>query len=162
MQTLCGIAHYDYRLLRGYSYEQAFNIMRGLRLSYSEAQEMFRRMVFNVVVRNQDDHTKNISFLMDKQGKWRLSPAYDMGYAYNPNGAWTSAHQMSINGKFDDITHDDMLEFGVRNNIRNASHIIEEVCDACATWPRIANECDVPQSMIDKILPNMLLGSATR
>ena len=97
MQTLCGMAHYDYRLLRGYSYEQAFNVMRGLKLSYREAQEMFRRVVFNVVVRNQDDHTKNISFLMDSSGKWRLSPAYDIGYAYNPDGVWTSAHQMSIN-----------------------------------------------------------------
>ena len=157
MQTLCGIAHYDYRLLRGYSYEQAFNVMRGLRLSYQEAQEMFRRVVFNVVVRNQDDHTKNISFLMDKHGKWRLSPAYDMGYAYNPNGAWTSAHQMSINGKFDDITRNDLLELGARNNIRNASHIIDEVHEACATWPTIAKEWNVPQNMIDKILPNMQL-----
>lgn len=157
MQTLCGIAHYDYRLLRGYSYEQAFNIMRGLHLSYKEAQEMFRRVVFNVVVRNQDDHTKNISFLMDKQGKWRLSPAYDMGYAYNPNGAWTSAHQMSINGKFDEITKADLLELAVRNNIRNASQIIDEVCDACAGWQKIAKECDVPKSMIDLILPNLQL-----
>lgn len=97
---------------------------------------------------------------MDKQGKWRLSPAYDMCYAYNPNGAWTSAHQMSINGKFDDITRHDLLELGARNNIRNASHIIDEVCDACATWPRIAKECDVPQSMIDEILPNMQLHSS--
>lgn len=157
MQTLCGIAHYDYRLLRGYSYEQAFNVMRGLHLSYQEAQEMFRRIVFNVVVRNQDDHTKNISFLMDKQGKWRLSPAYDMGYAYNPQGAWTSAHQMSINGKFDDITRADLLELAARNNIKNASHIIDEVCDACAGWQKLAKECGVPQAMIDKILPNMLL-----
>lgn len=157
MQTLCGIAHYDYRLLRGYSYEQAFNVMRGLRLSYQEAQEMFRRVVFNVVVRNQDDHTKNISFLMDKQGKWRLSPAYDMGYAYNPNGAWTSTHQMSINGKFDDITRADLLELAARNNIRNASQIIEEVCTICADWPKIAMECDVPQAMIDHILPNLQL-----
>lgn len=157
MQTLCGIAHYDYRLLRGYSYEQAFNVMRGMRLSYQEAQEMFRRVVFNVVVRNQDDHTKNISFLMNKQGKWRLSPAYDMGYAYNPNGAWTSAHQMSINGKFDEITRVDLLELAARNNIRNASLIIDEVCAACAGWPQIAKECDVPQSMIDEILPNMQL-----
>ena len=82
MQTLCAVAHYDYRLLRAYSYEQAFNVMRTLRLPYSQAQEMFRRIVFNVVVRNQDDHTKNISFLMDKNGKWRLSPAYDMGFSY--------------------------------------------------------------------------------
>ncbi len=156
-QTLCGIAHYDYRLLHGYSYEQAFNVMRGLRLSYHEAQEMYRRVVFNVVVRNQDDHTKNISFLMDKQGKWRLSPAYDMGYNYNPNGAWTSPHQMSINGNFDNITRADLLELGARNNIRNATHIIDEVCEKCATWPSIAKECDVPQGMIDKILPNMQL-----
>lgn len=157
MQTLCGIAHYDYRLLRGYSYEQAFNVMRGLRLSYQDAQEMFRRVVFNVVVRNQDDHTKNISFLMNKDGKWRLSPAYDMGYAYNPNGAWTAAHQMSVNGKYDEITRADLLELAARNNIRNASQIIEEVCDVCAGWPQIAEECDVPQSMIDSILPNMQL-----
>ena len=157
MQTLCGIAHYDYRLLRGYSYEQAFNVMRGLHLSYQEAQEMYRRVVFNVVVRNQDDHTKNISFLMDKHGKWRLSPAYDMGYAYNPNGAWTSAHQMSVNGKFDNITRTDLMELAARNNIRNASQIIDEVCSVCADWPTIAKECDVPQAMIDQILPNMQL-----
>ncbi|MCQ2231541.1 MAG: type II toxin-antitoxin system HipA family toxin [Paludibacteraceae bacterium] len=157
MQTLCGIAHYDYRVLRGYSYEQAFNVMRGLRLSYQEAQEMFRRVVFNVIVRNQDDHTKNISFLMDKQGRWRLSPAYDMGYAYNPAGAWTSAHQMSVNGKYDDITRTDLMELAARNNIRNAGQIINEIGDTCAGWAQIAKECDVPQKMIDKILPNMLL-----
>ncbi|MCM1170233.1 MAG: type II toxin-antitoxin system HipA family toxin, partial [Bacteroides sp.] len=98
MQTLCAIAHYDYRMLRAYSYEQAFNVMRELHLPYAQAQEMFRRMVFNVVIRNQDDHTKNISFLMDKNGKWSLSPAYDMGFSYNPDGDWTSQHQMSING----------------------------------------------------------------
>ena len=117
MQTLCGIAHYDYRNPRSYSYEQAFNVMRALRLPYSQAQEMYRRMVFNVVIRNQDDHTKNISFLMDRQGKWTLSPAYDMGFAYNPKGGWTAQHQMSINGKFDNITRQDLLEFAKRNNI---------------------------------------------
>lgn len=157
MQTLCGIAHYDYRLLRGYSYEQAFNIMRGLKLTYQEAQEMFRRIIFNVVIRNQDDHTKNISFLMDRHGKWRLSPAYDMGYAYNPKGDWTSAHQMSVNGKFDNITRTDLLELASRNNIRNAAQIIDEVCDVCAGWSQIAKECDVPKHMIDKILPNLQL-----
>lgn len=151
MQTLCGLAHYDYRLLRGYSYEQTFNVMRLLRLTYKEAQEMFRRVVFNVAVRNQDDHTKNISFLMDENGKWRLSPAYDMCYSYNPDGIWTSAHQMSVNGKFDDITRDDLLELARRNNIRDASLIIDEVCEACAHWPQIARECGVPKAMIDSI-----------
>lgn len=156
MQTLCGIAHYDFRLLRGYSYEQAFNVMRALRLPYSAAQQMFRRMVFNVVVRNQDDHTKNISFLMGEDGRWRLSPAYDMGYAYNPNGGWTAQHQMSIAGKFDDITKDDLLNFARANNIKDAVEVIEEVVDAVAGWPKLATECGVPSEMINKIMPNML------
>ncbi|MBE6205008.1 MAG: type II toxin-antitoxin system HipA family toxin [Rikenellaceae bacterium] len=157
MQTLCGIAHYDYRLHRAYSYEQAFNVMRALKLPYSQAQEMFRRMVFNVIVRNQDDHTKNISFLMGEDGVWRLSPAYDMGYSYNPNGGWTATHQMSINGKFDDITRKDLLECGAKNNIKNASLIIDEVCEIASQWPTMAKECDVPQSMIDMITANMQL-----
>lgn len=157
MQTLCGLAHYDYRLLRGYSYEQAFNVMRELRLSYAQAQEMFRRMVFNVVVRNQDDHTKNISFLMDKEGKWRLSPAYDIGYAYNPDGQWTSAHQMSIKGKFDTITRFDLLECGLRNNIKNAKEIIDQVVEQASSWRRLASDCGVPASMIQSIEPNFLL-----
>lgn len=155
MQTLCALAHYDFRLLRGYSYEQAFNVMRSLRLPYSAAKEMFRRMVFNVVVRNQDDHTKNISFLMGEDGRWRLSPAYDMGYAYNPNGGWTSMHQMSIAGKFDDITKEDLLSFAKANNIKDANDVISEVLDGVASWPAIAKECGVPSEMIEKILPNM-------
>ena len=157
MQTLCGIAHFDYRLHRAYSYEQAFNVMRALRLSYSEAQEMFRRMVFNVVVRNQDDHTKNISFLMNESGKWRLSPAYDMGYAYNPSGMWTATHQMSINGKFDEITRDDLLVFANNNNIKEADSIIDEICDAAAHWPKMAKECGVSPIIIKTIASNMLI-----
>ena len=157
MQTLCGMAHFDYRLHRAYSYEQAFNVMRALRLPYSSAKEMFRRMVFNVVVRNQDDHTKNISFLMDEDGVWRLSPAYDMGYAFNPNGGWTATHQMSINGKFDDITRKDLLEFALQNNIKDATLIIDEITEAASYWPKMAQECDVPKKIIDSIVPNMLL-----
>ena len=157
MQTLCGMAHYDFRLQRGYSYEQAFNVMRRLRLPYSQAQEMFRRMVFNVVLRNQDDHTKNISFLMGPDGQWRLSPAYDMGFAYNPAGAWTRTHQMSINGKFDDLTRKDLLECAAANNIKNAQEIIDHICEAAAGWPALAEECGVPQTMIDAIVPHLLL-----
>ncbi len=157
MQTLCGIAHYDYRNLRSYSYEQAFNVMRALRLPYSQAQEMYRRMVFNVVIRNQDDHTKNISFLMDRQGKWTLSPAYDMGFAYNPKGGWTAQHQMSINGKFDDITRQDLLEFAKRNNIKEAAEIIDRIAEVSSRWPLLARECEVPQPMIDAIVPNLKL-----
>ena len=157
MQTLCGIAHYDYRNPRSYSYEQAFNVMRALRLPYSQAQEMYRRMVFNVVIRNQDDHTKNISFLMDRQGKWTLSPAYDMGFAYNPKGGWTAQHQMSINGKFDDITRQDLLEFARHNNIKEANEIIDRIGEVSSRWPRLARECEVPQPMIDAIMPNLKL-----
>ena len=157
MQTLCGMAHFDYRIHRAYSYEQAFNVMRALRLPYSAAQEMFRRMVFNVVVRNQDDHTKNISFLMGEDGIWRLSPAYDMGYAYNPKGGWTATHQMSINGKFDDITRQDLLTFAHQNNIKDAAMIIDEISEVASQWPDLAAECGVPKTVTDTIVSNMLL-----
>ena len=156
MQTLCGMAHYDFRLRRAYSYEQAFNVMRALRLPYSAAKEMFRRMVFNVVVRNQDDHTKNISFLMGEDGIWRLSPAYDMGYAYNPQGGWTSTHQMSINGKFDDITRKDLLAFATLNNIKEAMFIIDEVCETVSRWSEMAKDCDVPPAMVKTIKSNFI------
>lgn len=158
MQTLCGIAHFDFRIHRAYSYEQAFSVMRALHLPYSEAQEMFRRMVFNVVARNQDDHTKNISFLMDKSGKWRLSPAYDIGYAFNPNGRWTATHQMSINGKFDGITREDLLGFAHQNNIKEAASIIDAICETVSRWPEMAKECKVKPEIINALMPNMLIG----
>ena len=157
MQTLCGIAHFDHRIRHAYSYEQAFGVMRRLHLSYAEATEMFRRMVFNVVVRNQDDHTKNISFLMSRDGKWTLSPAYDIGYAYNPDGAWTSTHQMSINEKFDSITRADLLVCASRNSIRNAGEIIDQICEASSRWGGIARNCGVPERMIRAIERQFLL-----
>ena len=157
MQTLCALAHFDHRISRAYSYEQAFNVMRRLKLTYAEATEMFRRMVFNVVVRNQDDHTKNISFLMGTDGKWRLSPAYDIGYAYNPNGVWTSTHQMSIGGKFDGIIRADLHSFANANNIKNANEIIDQICECASNWPEIARGCGVPNKIINAIVPNMLL-----
>ena len=158
MQTLCGLAHYDFRLLRGYSYEQAFNVMRALRLTYAEAREMFRRLVFNVVIRNQDDHTKNISFLMGENGKWRLSPAYDMGYAFNQKGEWTAHHQMSVGGKFDGITRADLLAFASANGVKDAQELIDQVCDSAARWPVMAQEIGVPDEIIKGIVGNMLLG----
>lgn len=149
MQTLCGIAHYDFHLRRAYSYEQAFNVMRRLHLPYSQAEEMFLRMVFNVVIRNQNDHTKNISFLMDKSGKWRLSPAYDLGFAYNPEGVWADTHQMSVNGKFDDIARKDLMACAASNNIKNAAEIIDRVCEVASQWPVTAKNCGVPAEMIN-------------
>ena len=92
---------------------------------------------------------------MDKTGKWRLSPAYDMGFAYNPKGGWTSQHQMSINGTFDDITRQDLLEFVRRNNIKDANEIIDSIIEAASRWPVMAKECVVPTPMIEAILPEM-------
>lgn len=156
MQTLCGIAHFDYKILHAYSYEQAFQVMRRLRLSYQQAEEMYRRMVFNVIARNQDDHTKNISFLMSQEGKWRLSPAYDISWCYNPQGAWTSKHQMSINGKWDNITEQDMLNVAKNVNIKQPKQIIEQVAYAVSLWPKLAKEFGIPKEIIDLIKATML------
>lgn len=158
MQTLCGIAHYDYKMLHAYSYEQAFQVMRQLRLPYSQAEEMFRRMVFNVIARNQDDHTKNISFLMDKNGRWSLSPAYDMSWSYNPKGVWTSRHQMSVNGKWDDITRADLLALAKNVNIKQADAIIDEVKEGVSKWRTFATQYSIPSEMVKGIDSTLLLG----
>ncbi|MBQ8722274.1 MAG: type II toxin-antitoxin system HipA family toxin [Paludibacteraceae bacterium] len=157
MQTLCGIAHYDYKMLRAYSYEQAFQIMRRLRLPYNQAEEMYRRMVFNVVARNQDDHTKNISFLMNRTGKWSLSPAYDVSWAYNPQGDWTSKHQMSINNKWDDITREDLVTVAQNMNIKHHNEIIEQVTDAVSHWRKLATEYEIPEETIRQIEQSLQL-----
>lgn len=151
MQTLCGIAHYDYKMLRVYSYEQAFQVMRRLRLPYNQAEEMYRRMVFNVIARNQDDHTKNISFLMNRSGKWSLSPAYDVSWAYNPQGNWTSKHQMSINNKWDEITRADLIATAKNMNIKRPELIIEQVIDSVNLWYKFAKEYDIPNDTIKQI-----------
>jgi len=98
MQSLCGLAHYDFNMAGAYSYEQALMVALGLGLNHADLSQLFRRMVFNVMARNQDDHTKNIAFLMDEKGVWALSPAYDVTYAHNPSGIWTHQHQMSLAG----------------------------------------------------------------
>lgn len=152
MQTLCGIAHYDFNMPHAYSYEQAFGIMRRLRLTYPEAEEFYRRMVFNVVARNQDDHTKNTSFLMNRKGEWRLSPAYDMSWAYNPRGGWTSSHQMSINNKYDNITREDLLQVAHEMNVKRAEKIIDQVVEAVSQWPKLAKEqSEIDPKVIDYI-----------
>ncbi len=157
MQTLCGIAHYDYKMLHAYSYEQVFQVMRRLKLPYSQAEEMFRRMVFNVIARNQDDHTKNISFLMNRQGRWSLSPAYDISWAYNPKGAWTSKHQLSINGKWDGVTRDDLLSLAKNVNIKQTDDIINKVIAAVSKWPKLAKEYDIPDKTIKAMGQALLL-----
>jgi len=144
MQTLCGIAHYDFNNAGEYGYEQAFTVMRRLRLPQADAVQQFRRMAFNVIARNQDDHTKNIAFLMDRTGQWSLSPAYDLTYSHNPAGRWTHQHQMSVNGKRDNFTCADLLAVGDSIGIRNAGEIIAEVVDAVAAWPEHARAAGVP------------------
>jgi serine/threonine-protein kinase HipA len=151
MQTLCGLAHFDFNSPGIYAYEQLFQTMRTLRLPYTAAEQVFRRMVFNVVSRNQDDHTKNFSFLMNKEGKWRLAPAYDMTYAYNPLGKYTSLHQMTIKGKQDGFTKSDFLQIAKSMNIKKANEIVEEVIEAVSQWKRIAKEQDIPSSQIKMI-----------
>lgn len=151
MQTLCGLCHYDYHSPGSYSYEQAFDAMRALRLDKAQAVQQFRRMVFNVVARNQDDHTKNISFLMDKSGQWRLSPAYDVTYSHNPAGHWTNQHQMSINGKRDNFDRNDFRKVGNSIGITNVDAIVDQIIDVVSRWPEFAQVADLDKEKVHKI-----------
>ena len=143
VSSLCGMAHYDFNMQGAYSYEQAFQVMRELRLPYTDAEQQYRRMVFNVIARNQDDHTKNIAFIMDRQGGWRLSPAFDMTFAHNPAGKWTNRHQMTINGKSDGFTLADLYQVGREMNIKSYKSIVQQVRDVVAGWPQYAQEAGV-------------------
>jgi len=134
MQTLCAMQHYDFSRITSYSYEQLFQTMRLLKLSYAEAEQMYRRMVFNVLARNCDDHTKNFAFLMEPDGKWTLSPAYDICHAYRPDSEWVSQHNLSINGKRRDFVKNDLLIIAKQNNIRNPEGIINEVLKNVVQW----------------------------
>ena len=151
MQSLCAIAHYDFNAAGEYGYEQALSVIQQLNLGYPAVQEMFRRMVFNVIARNQDDHTRNIAFLMDRDGHWRLSPAFDMIWAYNPGGGWTNRHQMRVNGKLDGFERPDLMAVAVTFGIKDAASIIRQVDDAVGRWPEFAAEAAIPQAMIDMI-----------
>lgn len=151
MQSLCAIAHFDFNEPGAYSYEQAFQTMRELRLSYSDAKEQYKRMVFNVVARNQGDHSKNIAFLMNRQGQWGLSPAFDIIYAYNPTGEWTSKHQMSINGKRDNIAREDLVIVGKEMSIKSQDKIMDEIVEVVSKWPDFAKEAGVSSSQIRSI-----------
>jgi serine/threonine-protein kinase HipA len=137
-QTFCGIQHFDFNDMFSYSYEQLFETMRILRLDYSDAEELFRRMVFNVIATNFDDHTKNFSFLLEKDKKWKLSPAYDLCFSYNPNNVWVSQQTLSIKGKRNHITRDDMLSLASEMNIKNAKEIIQQVNENVKEWDKFA------------------------
>lgn len=154
MQTLCGIAHYDFNSAGSTSYEQVFEVMRKLRLSKAEATQQYRRMLFNIVARNQDDHTKNISFLMDKTGTWRLSPAYDVTYSHNPAGQWTNQHQMSVAGKRDHFTREELIESGKSISLKRPDLILEEVTTAISQWKNFAKEAGVSKKVALEIEKN--------
>lgn len=154
MQSLCGIAHFDFNMPGAYGYEQAFQIMRQLRLPYQAAEQMFLRMVFNVVARNQDDHTKNIAFLLNKKGEWKLAPAYDMNYAYNPEKGWTMRHQMSINGKTENIAVEDLMQVAISMNIKGAAKHIETIKNVVGDWKRYAKNAGVKKEQIKEIAAN--------
>ncbi|VAW91573.1 Toxin HigB / Protein kinase domain of HipA [hydrothermal vent metagenome] len=143
MQTLCGLAHYDFNMPGAYSYEQTFEIMRRLRLSKATATEQYRRMLFNIIARDLDDHTKNISFLMGADGKWTLSPAYDVIYAHNPAGKWTNRHQMSANGKRDNFSRKDLFEVGESISLARPEEVINEVVTAVDKWTEFARDAGV-------------------
>ena len=134
-----------------YGYEQALMIMRKIKLSKKEQLQLYRRMVFNVIARNQDDHTKNIAFLMNQEGEWSLSPAFDMTYSHNPAGQWTDQHQMTVNGKRDHFTEEDLLNVAASSDLKGAKDVIQEVMDAVKQWPDFAAQAGVDDKRVKSI-----------
>jgi serine/threonine-protein kinase HipA len=148
MQSLAALCHYDFQLAGAYSFEQALLAAFDLGLSHRAVEQLFRRMVFNIVARNQDDHVKNIAFLMNEQGDWALSPAFDVTYAYNPSGEWTSRHQMTVNGKRDNFTVADLRACAEVGKLKRTApaRILDEVVGAVSRWERFAHEAGVTES----------------
>ena len=153
MQSLAALRHFDFNLAGGYSYEQALQTIRALGLPMTAVEQQFRRMAFNVVARNQDDHVKNIAFLMDRGGNWTLSPAFDVTYAYNPVGEFTSSHQMTINGRRDGFTLADFRACATVAAMKRgrAEQIVAEVSAAVAEWPEVAVAVGVPEREAEAI-----------
>ena len=159
MQSLCGLAHFDYKMAGAYSYEQVFMVMRQLGLPMRDIEEQYRRMVFNVIARNQDDHVKNIAFLMNKAGEWRLSPAFDLTWSFNPKGAWTARHQMTVNNKRDNFTPDDLNACAkVASMVRGrARTIIDDVRLGVSGWNSHAVETGVDIKLRDQVRNSLRL-----
>ncbi len=156
IQSFCAMKHFDYNLVGSYSYEQLFQTMRELRLPYPAAEQMFRRMVFNVLARNCDDHTRNFAFLLKKEGNWELAPAYDVCHAYQPNHRWVSQHALSINGKRTGISKNDLLEVGKFMNNKKATEIIEAISDVVSRWNSFADEVAVSPGLRDEIAATLI------
>ncbi len=148
-QTLCAMAHLDYNQPTANSYEQAFAVLEELRLPVEAKEQLFRRMVFNIVFRNQDDHTKNISFLMNPKGAWCLAPAYDVTWAYKPNTKWTGLHQLSANGKRDGFKHHDLMMVAKMFDIPSASQVIKRICEVANSIGDFATQAGVDRTIVD-------------
>ncbi len=161
MQSLGGIAHFDYNLAGAYSYEQALLAIRQLGLPMAAIEQQFRRMIFNIVARNQDDHVKNIAFLMDKAGQWSLSPAFDVTYSYQPDGNWTSSHQMTLNQKRDNFMLDDFKTCAEAVSMKRgrAETIYKQVHAVVSRWPEYAEEVGVANEWRDEIFRNLRLSN---
>lgn len=144
VQSLCALQHLDYRQRATHGYEQLFLVLHALRLGDAAMEQAFRRMAFNVMARNCDDHTKNFGFRLQAGGAWELAPAYDVTHAYNPKGEWTYQHLMSVNGRFDDISRKDLLTVADRFGVPRAKLALDEVKAALARWPEFAHEAGVP------------------
>ncbi|MCI6437122.1 type II toxin-antitoxin system HipA family toxin [Fibrobacter sp.] len=157
-QSLTAIAHYDFNIAGAYSYEQAFAIARQIGLATADIEQMYRRAVFNICARNQDDHTKNIGFLMDKRGNWSLAPAFDVTYAYNPAGRWTGTHQMTFNGKREKFTLDDFKAAAKSAGLVQGRYkrILEQVQDALAGFNKRAKANDVPKKLVQEVAKNLI------
>ena len=151
MQTLCAMNHIDYKKTSSNSYEQLFMTLKDLKLGHEDNVEVFRRMVFNVMGRNCDDHSKNFSFLLQEGQSWQLSPAYDVTFAYNPDSKWVSRHLMSLNGKFENFELADFTAVADRFGVGEAKSIISEVGAAIRAWPKLAKEAGVNSSEISRI-----------
>lgn len=151
VQTFCGIRHVDYNQVHSFSYEQLFATARELRLDYSDAEQLFRRMVFNVVARNCDDHTKNFAFMLRQGGRWELAPAYDVCHAYRPDSTWVSQHALSVNGKRQGIEREDLLVLAKTAGVKKARAIIDEVVAVVQQWPAFAEGQRVDVAKLEAI-----------
>ena len=159
VQTLNGLAHVDYKKPGSFSYEELFGIARQLKLSAVEAEQLFKRMTFNIIARNHDDHSKNFAFML-KKDKWSLAPAYDLAYSYKPGSKWVNSHWMSLNGKRDKFTRSDFYSLEKLSPIFNKKkidHIIDATIEHISTWHQLAKEWDVPKTLIDEIQENLRL-----
>lgn len=156
IQTLCGLAHLDFNNITNYSYEQLFKIMEQLNLNRSDFEQMYRRMIFNVLTRNCDDHTKNISFRLKRNGTWELAPAYDLCHAYRPGSEWVSHHALSINGKRIGISKQDILTAGRMLKIENGFEIIEDTARVVSKWKEYAEEVKVDPKLIVNINESLI------